>query len=353
MSKDLKVAVIGTGGISNSHMAGWEASPHTRVVAGADVSEANLTAWGKKHSIARLEKDWRRLVDDPAIHLIDICTPNMFHTEIAIAAMEAGKHVICEKPLAPTPAEIKKLIQVRDRTKRLLMTAQHMRFIGQHQAMKAEIATGCLGRIYHSRAWMLRRAAIPTRPGFVLKAQSGGGPCIDIGVHVLDLTLWLIGNPVPTAVSGVARTEIATQPGAFSIWGGQTVPKEIDVEDFAAGFVRFQDGSTLVLEVSWMLHTEIPGENRQIWIHGDRGGIHLPSNKIFTSDYTTKQLVDRELKYFEQPLEPHAAECVAFADAVVNGKPSPVPAEQSLQVLTILDGLYRSAAAGKEVSLTA
>ncbi|MBN1935197.1 MAG: Gfo/Idh/MocA family oxidoreductase, partial [Anaerolineae bacterium] len=254
----LKVGVIGVGGIARTHMPGWEASELAEVVAGADVSEAALERWGKQHSVARLETNSAALIDDPDIDIIDICTPNNYHAPLSIAALQAGKNVICEKPLAATPQEIRDMIAARDASGKMLMTAQHFRFRGSSKAMKAEIKAGALGDIYHARSWMLRRAAAPTRPGFIMKKHSSGGPCIDIGVHILDLTLWLMGNPRPVAVTGVARAEIAHQQGAFSIWGG-AIPPEFDVEDFAAAFVRFENGATLVLEVSWLLHHDTMG----------------------------------------------------------------------------------------------
>lgn len=352
MAKSLKVAVIGVGGIAKAHMPGWAASPHAEVVAGSDVSEAALKTWGADNKITRLVTDPAELIRDPDIHIIDVCTPNNYHASLTRAALEAGKHVICEKPLAPTPAEIRELIGVRDRSKRLLMTAQHMRFGSQARALKREIETGALGEVYHARSWMLRRAAAPTRPGFIMKKHSGGGPCIDIGVHVLDMTLWMMNHPKPVAVTGVARKELCGKVGAFSIWGGP-IPKEMDVEDFAAAFVRFDNGATLVLEVSWLLHhdTQGKGEDFQVWLYGRDGGAHFPSCKLLSTNNTTQQLIDRELKYFPGLPEAHALECMEFAQAIVDGKPSPVPPEQSLIVQTILDGLYRSQDSGKEVRL--
>jgi predicted dehydrogenase len=242
------------------------------------------------------------------------------------------------------------MIEARDRTDKMLMTAQHFRFGGAAKAMKAELDTGVLGDIYHARSWMLRRAAAPTRPGFIIKKYSSGGPCIDIGVHILDLTLWFMGNPKPVAVTGVARTELAHQPGAFSIWGG-AIPSEFDVEDFATAFVRFENGATLILEVSWLLHHDTNGEDMQMWLYGTRGGSHWPKCEIYESNNQTRQLYNRTLKLTGDLLEPHAQECVEFAQAIVDGAPSPVPAEQSLQVMAILDGVYRSQKTDGEVRL--
>jgi predicted dehydrogenase len=193
--------------------------------------------------VKRLTTDAAEVIQDPDIDIIDICTPNMYHEPLAVAALEAGKHVLCEKPLAPTPEAVQRMIQARDRSGKMLMTAQHMRFHGNSRAMKAEIMAGA-GRIYR-RAWMPRGARIG-RASFVQKRHSGGGPCIDIGVHALDLTLWLMGNPKPVTVTGIARKELANQPGVFTIWGGFPPPEGWDVEEFAAAFVRFENGATLM-----------------------------------------------------------------------------------------------------------
>lgn len=350
MTATLKVAIIGVGGIARVHMPGWAASEHTEVVAGCDLNTALLRQWGDQFQVKKLVTDPVELLSDPDIHIVDICTPNAYHAPLAIAALDAGKHVLCEKPLAPTPAEIRAMIDARDRSGKLLMTAQHFRFHGTSQALKAEIDTGVLGDVYHARSWMLRRAAAPVRPGFIIKQHSGGGPCIDIGVHILDLTLWFMGNPEPAAVTGVARTELAHQPGAFSIWGG-AIPPELDVEDFAAAFVRFKNGATLILEVSWLLHHDIEGEDMQMWLYGTRAGCHWPTCEVYQTNYATRQHYNRILKLTRDTQEAHALECVEFAQAIIDGAPSPVPAEQSLQVITILDGIYRSQQAGCEIRL--
>ena len=245
------------------------------------------------------------------------------------------------------------MIEPRDRAGKTLMTAQHFRFKGISQAMKREIEKGVLGDVYHARGWMLRRNGFHPTPSFVLKQHSGGGPCIDIGVHILDLTLWLMGNPKPVAVSGVAKSPLAHHAGQFAAWRRTPLTGEWDVEDFAAAFVRFENGATLVLEVSWLLHHDIEGEDMQMWLYGTEGGCHWPKGEFLESDYASIQLTNRQLKLTKDPMEPHALECVEFAKAVTEGAPSPVPAEQSLQVLSILDGIYRSQAEGREVAIDA
>lgn len=347
----LKVAVIGVGGIAHTHMPGWAASTDAEVVAGADINPKALEAWGARYGVSRTTTDFAEILRDPSIDIVDICTPNMHHAPLAIAALEAGKHVICEKPLAPTPAEVRTMIAARDKSGKKLMTAQHFRFAGVSQAMKKEIAAGALGDVYHARSWMLRRNAFIPTAGFVKKELSGGGPCIDIGVHVLDLTLWLMGHPKPVSVTGVARRELTKKPGAFSVWHPGAVPADMDVEDFASGFVRFENGATLVIEVSWALHHDTMGEDMQIWLYGQDGGANWPKAEFLSTNYDTRQLYNRTLKVTSDQLEPHAQECVEFARAVANDAPSPVPAEQSLYVMSILDGIYRSQHEGREVTV--
>lgn len=349
MAKKLRVGLIGVGGIAGTHFPGWEASPFADVIALGDIDSKTLARVGKQRGINRLYEDSWELIRQDDIDIIDICTPNAYHAPYAIAALEAGKNVLCEKPLAPTPAEIRKMIAARDKSGRLLMTAQHFHYQGSSIALKREIEQGLLGDVYHARLWMLRRAAVPLRPTFIDRGESGGGACIDIGVHILDLALWLMGHPKPVTVSGITQDRLMHQKGSFSIWGG-AIPQSVDVEEFAAGFVRFDNGATMMLEVSWMLHHKTPGEDMQMWLYGDKAGAHWPSNEICSTSNKTKQQMNTQLQVAEGG-EPHAKECMDFAECVAKGRPSPVPAEQALNVLSILDALYKSSQQGKEVKV--
>ena len=346
----LGVGVVGVGGIAHTHYPGWQKSPHTEIVALSDINESLLNKAGDSLGVGRRYLKFEDLLADPDIHIVDICTPSMYHAPLAIAALQAGKHVICEKPLAPEPDDILKMIEARDASGKYLMTAQHFRFGGEARALKAEIDAGILGEVYHARSWMLRRAGYPTGPTFCYKKHSGGGPCIDIGVHILDLTLWMMGLPKPVSVTGVTGDKLAKLPGSFSAWGGD-IPRDADVEEFAAAFVRFDTGATLMLEVSWLLHHSTTGEDMQMWLYGTNAGTHWPSNKILTASNERKQFMDTTLQRKFDLGEPHAAECVAFAQAIVDGAPSPVPAEESLAVQQILSALYQSSAEKREVRL--
>ena len=347
----LKVGIIGVGGIARTHIPGWNASDHAEIVAFADMAEPILQSQAQAHGIAKTYTKTEDLINDPDVDIIDICTPSAYHAPLAVAALEAGKHVICEKPLAPTPEAIDEMIAARDKSGKMLMTAQHFRFRQDTLALKREIETGILGDVYHARSWMLRRNGVPARPGFIYKKNSGGGPCIDIGVHILDLTLWMMDHPKPVAVSGVTTDQLSKMPGAFTRMGGSDIPQDMDVEEFAAAMVRFDNGASLILEVSWMLHHATSGEDMQMWLYGTQGGLHWPNNKVVKSNNETKRTFDIQLNDVTKGMEPHAYECVKFAEAIAEGLPSPVAAENSRDVQLILNGLYESATQKREVRL--
>ena len=160
----LNVAVIGTGGIVHAHMPGWIDSPYAQVVAGYDAHAPTLVGWGAKYGIERLATSLDDILNDDSIDAVDICVPNRAHAPIAIAALKAGKHVLCEKPLAPTPEEIRQMIAARDASGKILMTAQHFRFGGDARALKAEIDAGTLGPIYHAGAGCCAATSSPPGP---------------------------------------------------------------------------------------------------------------------------------------------------------------------------------------------
>ncbi len=312
MANKLKVGMIGLGGIAHTHVPGWASSPYAELVAGSDVNAGVFPAWREKYGVTRFYESAAELINDPEIDIIDICSPNMFHAPQAIAALEAGKHVICEKPLAPTPAEIRQMIAARDRSGKLLMTAQHFRFRGISQAVKAEIDSGVLGDIYHARSWMLRRSGLPVRPTFIYKSQSGGGPCIDIGVHILDLTLWLMGHPRPVAVSGVARAALAHHPGAFSgRWGRSRVPRGYGRGRFRGGICAFRyrrhadDRNELAAapQCAGRGFARVALRHRR-WLRVAGCNIHVQTTIPICSWSTVALMLTQDT------MEPHALECV-------------------------------------------
>jgi predicted dehydrogenase len=331
------------------HMDGWTAlrdQGRVELVAACDANRESAESIAKQYQIPHVFEDFGGLFRRTELDLVDIATPNMFHVPAALAAFKAGCHVYCEKPLSPTPAGVARLIKARDKAGKKLMTGQNMRFEGKHQALKRYADAGVLGEVYYARAAALRRRGAPGWGAFLTKSLSGGGPLIDIGVHILDLTLWMMGFPRPVAVSGVAPTKLADRSGLVNRpgWGDwRTGRRQVfDVEDFAAGFVRFAGGAVLLLESSFLLNI-VEEETWQSTVCGTGGGMDITAGKLVTQEHGIIHV--SELQNYEQPA-PHAAAIIAFVDSIQKGTPVPVPAEETMYVMSILDGIYRSHARG-------
>lgn len=345
-SRKLRVGVIGTGGIARAcHMPAWQRIEDAEIVAAADIDKSALAAAVEKFGVPNAFTDYRKLLAMKEVDVVDVCTWNSVHAPAAIASLAAGKHVICEKPLAITPAEVNAMIRAAKKARRLLCTIQNHRFRPESQALKHFITAGHLGEAYYARCWAIRRALLPPGLGFITMDRSGGGPCLDIGVHVLDVTMWLMGLPDPVSVSGVSQRNLAHTriiPGHWGDWDR----RKYSVEDFAVGLVRFRNGATLTLEASWLGHTPKMEEFCSM-ILGPKAGVAWPQCDVYSADGGS--LIDSTLKPKPIPYDGHEAELRAFADAVVNHKPAPVSPEESLKIIRILDGIYRSQKAGKEV----
>jgi predicted dehydrogenase len=349
MHKDkLRVGIVGVGGIGrDQHLPGWSKVPFAEVVAAADVSEEALHQ-APLTSTCRRFHDWKDLVALDDLDVVDVCTPNRMHAPIALAALQAGKHVLCEKPLATTAEEVAALARTAEQEDRLLMAAQHFRFDPMVRQLKALVDGGLLGDIYYVRAQWLRRRLVPARPTFVERRLSGGGPVLDIGVHVLDLAYWLLGAPEPVSVSAVVEAKLAHRPDVSGSWGDWDRSR-FDVEDFAAGFVRFANGAALTLETSWLAF-QPEREVVRVQCLGTRGGAIWPDGVLVGE---TNQ-VPWDLRPSEaSKVPPHQEEILQFALAVWENRPSPVPVAQSLSVVRILEGFYESGRIGREVSFRA
>jgi predicted dehydrogenase len=346
-SRKLRLGVIGTGGVFRGfHLHGWKDIPDAEIVAVADVNLDGATALAREYNVPHVFADYRELVKLD-LDAVDICTPNGVHTPAVLAALQAGKHVLCEKPLATTSREVVLMGRLADRRKLKLMTAHHQRFTASAQAIKNWAAAGGLGRVYHARVRAMRRAWLPNRPGFIDRRLSGGGPCMDIGVHALDLCMWLMGFPTPSRVSGVTRVNFGKGRDMPNMWG-EWDRKLFSVEDFAAGFVHFQDGATLTLESSWMGHQQ-ENEDLSCQLFGLKGGVKWPSTEFATVQ--GRAFVQGTLLHPRRVDKPHWEELKAFHHCVTNNTPSPVPWQETLKVIAVLEAIYRSARQRREVSI--
>lgn len=350
MASKLKIGIIGAGGIMrNAHMPGWKIAPDCEVSAVCDANRATAEAFARDFGIAadRVFTDHRQLVEADGLDAVDIATPNRFHTPAVLAALARGLHVICEKPLAVTTAEVREMGAAAKAAGRLLMTAQNMRWGASGQAIRRFADSGALGEVYHARIHAVRRNWLPCAPTFIDHAVSGGGPCMDIGVHALDLGMWLMGFPDPVRVSGTTMVNFAKGsdiPGGWGEWDRA----RFSVEDFASGFIHFANGATMVLEASWLQHQQ-EQEDFSARLFGRKASVHWPSGEY--ASVVGGALVDGRIKERTGVKPSHQEEILAFVDAIRGGKPSPVPVEQTLKVIAILEAIVESGRTGREVIL--
>lgn len=353
MSKKLKVGIIGSGGIAQScHMPGYASRPeHCEMVWCCDANPDVARLAAEKFGVPRQTTDFWEVVNDPEIDAVSVATPNAFHALPTIEALKAGKHVLCEKPLAMNADEAKQMCRAAKDANKLLMVGFQTRFGGPGRFMKDYIDKGHMGEIYYARAQALRRRGVPPWGVFIDKEKQGGGPLVDIGVHILDLTLHFMGHPKPLSASGKTWDVLGKDPNIVNPWGEYDRSK-FTVEDFAVGFIRFENGAVVTLESSFMGNLE--GDPFATQLFGTKAGAMVRAwgedpVKIFTEQ--DKQLFNLEPVNVPHVESSHVAEVQAFVEAMVEGKPSPVPGEHGLVLNAIFDAIYKSAETGKEEAI--
>jgi predicted dehydrogenase len=348
--KKLGIGIIGSGAIAQScHMPGYASVPDKcDILAVCDVDQSVAQTAAEKFGVKTVLTDYRELLAMDEIDAVSIATPNAFHKQPTIDALKAGKHVLCEKPMALNGSECREMIAAERESGKLLQIALQWRFGGAVRFMKNFIDKGRMGDIYYARSMALRRRGVPGWGVFIDKEKQGGGPLIDIGVHILDLTLFLMGNPKPISASGMTYQKMGRDPKYFNPWGEYDREK-FTVEDFAVGFIRFENGATVTLESSFM--SNIEREFFGCHLFGTEAGalLDLFSQKPVTIyNEVDQQLFDMVPQNIPTVKSMHADEVVAFVDAIREGKTSPVPSEHGMALNAVFDALYKSAETGKE-----
>ena len=346
-SDKLRVGFVGSGAIAQgAHFPGWRELGDTEIVAICDIipetaaKAAEIAGVPKKNVFA----DYNKMLEKVELDIVDVCTPNCYHKGPTVAALDAGCHVIVEKPVATSAAEVEEMIAAKNRSKKLLMVAQSMRFGGEALAAKRFVDEGGMGRIYWAQAELLRPRGVPAWGAFISGEMSAGGPCYDLGVHILDLCLHLMGFPEPVRVSANIWVEISDKPSLM-----KHDPKKFTVPDeLAAGFIRFEDGACISLATSWAVNA--PGGTNKMFLAGTKAGISSPPLTVVREEHgmltnATAQVLP------EAGIKSHSEEIRQFVEAVRTGGPSPVPPEQALITQRILDGIYASAEKGREVKV--
>lgn len=357
MEPKLRIAIVGTGGMgAGVHAPAWEAMKDVEVTALCDVKIEKALALAKKLGIPenRVCADWHDLLKMDGIDAVDIATPNKFHSEIAVGALKAGKHVFCEKPDAVNAEECAKMKAASEESGKLLMVMRNNRYRRTSQYLKAFIEEGRMGVIYAGRCGWQRRRGIPGKGGwFTRKELSGGGPLIDLGVHMIDLSMYLMGNPRPVAVTGCTYCKFANSDVVDSKeadFGEKDAEGVFDVEDLAMGFIRFENGACLQIEFSWA--SNVDTERQFVELRGTKAGSMWDTSKdelrILTEEYGGTVDIIPNVK---DDSVGHRENLRHFADCVLYGKEPMFVPQQGLNMVKILDALYRSAAEGREIQL--
>ncbi|HEY3298087.1 MAG TPA: Gfo/Idh/MocA family oxidoreductase [Armatimonadota bacterium] len=346
MADKTKIGIIGVGSIAQgTHIPALRKHPDVEIVAVCDTREDELNKVADDLGVKYRFKDYEDLLKIEELDAVDICTPNMWHSEPTVKALLAGKHVFVEKPIARNSVEGAAMVDAAKKSGKQLMVGYCWRWNPGAAALKRFVEAGDMGEIYYGRVQAMRRRGIPGWGVFTQKDKQGGGPLIDIGCHLLDLTLWLMGFPKPVAVSGLTYAKFGHRGDILGLMG-QWDHTNFTVEDFAVGLVRFENGASLTIESSFAANIEKDTVTTQLM--GTEGGCQLNPLKIFREERRT--LVDVTPVHLPT-VNWHEAELFEFIDAIRNGKTVPVPGEEGLMVTKIIDALYESASQGKEISM--
>ena len=367
----LKIGFIGCGGIANQkHFPGMsQQSEYVDMCAFCDLIPERAEKAAKEYGTpdAKVYTDYHELLADPTIDAVHVLTPNIAHCEITIAALEAGKHVLCEKPMAATEADAKKMLEARDRTGKMLTIGYQYRHFPVNQVAKAVVDDGWLGDIYYAEATYLRRRGVPTWGVFTDKSKQGGGPLIDIGTHALDLTLFLMNNYDVDYVVGTSFEKLGrlldpehqgqvNYRGEHDSWNNETY----DVEDSAFGHIKMKNGAVINLRASWAINmVGETGANNEAHatLAGTKGGLDTLEDRVRLNHVVANQpsvtyvgnKVASYIPGFSQGPAPLSKKADIWVKALRGEGELFVTADQAYCVTKILDAIYQSSKTGKPV----
>lgn len=357
----LKVAFVGTGMIANTaHIPAFQRQAgQVQLAAVVNPNRMSAQATAIRHDIPGVYDSMEAMLAEVRPDIVAITTPNAYHHAGAMAALRAGAHVFCEKPVAVTVEEAEEMFAAAEQAGRILYVTQTLRFTPEAQAAKTLIDAGRLGEVYYVESSIIRRRGIPTWGRFHQRAHNGGGPMFDLGVHLLDLIYWLLGNPAVRSVSGSTYTRLGNRPDALPLSlekSGAPVGanparpydyRDFDVEDLAAGFIRLANGACVLLRASWAVN--LP-EGGSTLLAGDRGGMQVSPLRLFENlDQMQVDAAVQVPKAEEAPFAGHLHAARNFVQAIRGSEAPLVTPAEVLNVLRTIVGLYRSAEQGSEV----
>lgn len=344
MPKKARMGVIGAGAIGPAHIKGYLRAADAELAAVCDVDKGRAEKAAAQYGIPGVYTDYRKMLAADVVDAVSICTPNDTHMPLTLAALEAGKHVLVEKPIAMSAKQARRMVDAAKKARRILMTAQSMRYSGKAQFLKGLIDSGRFGKIYYAKATIYRRGGIP-RGWFQDKKQSGGGPIVDLGVHMLDIIWWMMGMPKPALALGVTFDLLGTSGQGMGGWGVGYKPAKFSVEDLGTALIRFDDGRAAGVEVSWATHTE---DMFMLRFFGSKGGAQLfPELALYEmADSTRLDVIPHASER-----DGYAGETAHFVSCIVKGEEPLSPGSQSIVIMDMLDAIYKSADSGRAVTI--
>jgi len=349
--KVLKVGIIGSGAICREqHLPYWrqlEEEGRVQVVGVCDLVKERRETEAAQCRAAKPYADYKTMLRAHEFDIIDVCTQNRVHAPATVAGLNAGANVLVEKPMAMNTAECLAMIKAAKTARKRLMVAQHMRFEARAQKLKEVIESGAVGEIYTAETKWLRRRGIPGWGKFHIAKESLGGPLIDIGVHMMDLCVWLMGCPKPIAASGKVYRKFGDREDLFNAdWGRPYPPKEFDVEDYATAFIRFERGITMQMQVSWAANIHEEVEN--LYVLGDKGGVGTNPLGFFSADNDS---LNRTTWDWLSDEDGHRREVRHFCECVEKNLHVMVQPEESLRIQKIIDAIYLSSKHNREIPI--
>ena len=358
MERIVNIGIIGCGGIANGkHMPSLSKIPNVRLVAFCDIIPERAEAAKEKYGTedAKTYIDYKELLSDPEIEVVHVLTPNREHAQITVDALYAGKHVMCEKPMAKTAADARRMYEAAKATGKKLTIGYQHRQKPQSIYAKQYIDSGALGEIYYANCLAIRRRGTPNWGVFLDEEAQGGGPIIDIATHSLDLTLYLMNNYEPELVIGKTHKKLE-HPEAGNHWGDKGV-STTSLEESACAFIRMKNGATIMLETSWALNTSEPIEEGSCVLCGSKEGLQIKNNILKVNkvefDRLTETVVDTSVGgvsfYAGAKATPAEVEAANWIRSIVDDTAPVVLPEQALVVSEILEAIYESSKTGKPV----
>ncbi len=349
----INIAIIGVGNIAETHMLAYRANPEVNVVAFCDINPDRLAFMGKKWGVTKLFTDMNEMFAAvPEIEAVSVCTWNAAHAPCTIAALKAGKHVLCEKPMAMNAKEAQEMADTAKECGKLLMIGFVRRHGNDAKIVREFLDSDYFGELYYTKATYLRRNG---NPGgwFGNKELSGGGPLIDLGVHVIDLVRFMLGNPKPVSVYGATFQKLFDRPDIKATKDYRSTgasDKDIcNVEDLASAMIRFDNGAVLSIEAAFSLN--IKKNEGKIELFGTKGGAKMdPKLELYSE--MNGYMTDMSLSGIETALDFDVIfqnEINHFVDCLQGRTTCIAPAEDGVMLMKILDGVYESARSSHEV----